>query len=132
MRNWRWTPPEHRVLFVLILVLDQIGVNACPVVDDTGALAGIVNRKDLLSDRAAGATADAVMARRVTTIFADQTLDGALPRMGRHGIRQLPVVMRGESRALIGIITLRDIAACARAAHRSSSRREGATASRSG
>ena len=111
------TAAPHEPVDAVLRRLDELGVNAFPVVDDTGALVGIVSRKDLIREPAAGATADAVMARRVATIFADQTLDAALLRMGRHGIRQLPVVTR-ESRALVGIVTLRDISAYGRSAHR--------------
>jgi CIC family chloride channel protein len=112
------TAAPHEPVDAVLRRLDELGVNAFPVVDDAGALVGIVSRKDLIRESAAGTNTDAVMARRVATIFADQTLDAALLRMGRHGIRQLPVVTRGESRALVGIVTLRDISAYARSAQR--------------
>ena len=91
--------------------LDDLGVNALPVVNAAGVLVGIVSRKDLLSEKARGATIEAVMTRRPITIFADQTIDAALQKMGRHAIRQLPVVARSEPHVLAGILSLRDIAA---------------------
>ena len=121
------TAAPHEPIDAVLRRLDELEVNAFPVVDDTGALVGIVSRKDLTAQPAPGTTADAVMAKRVTTIFADQTLDAALLKMGRHGIRQLPVVTRGESHALVGIITLRDISAYARAAPRPEDRRATST-----
>jgi len=93
--------------------LDELAVNALPAVDADDRLVGIVSRKDLhrAADRA---TVGAVMSRHVATIFPDQTLEAALLKMGRHGVRQLPVVSRGDPHRLAGIVALRDIAGQAR------------------
>jgi CIC family chloride channel protein len=92
----------------------DLGVNALPVVDSAGVLSGIVSRKDL--ERAAeGGTVETVMTAPVVTVFVDENLDAALVRMGRHAIRQLPVVERAQPQRVVGIIALKDIGVHARA-----------------
>jgi CIC family chloride channel protein len=41
----------------------------------------------------------------------DHTLDRVLVKLGRLGISELPVVSRKNPRKLLGIVTMRDVAA---------------------
>jgi CIC family chloride channel protein len=99
--------PEEPADVALARVTD-LRVNALPVVDAAGLLVGIASRKDLQRAEA-GADVASVMTSSVVTVFADQNLDVALLRMGRHAIRQLPVVERTQPKRVVGIVALKDI-----------------------
>ncbi|HUL72625.1 MAG TPA: chloride channel protein [Vicinamibacterales bacterium] len=91
------------------------------VVDDAGRLTGIVTGEDL-----ARAAPDAFVrdtARPdVVTIFADESLDAALLRLGRHRLARAPVVSRLAPDQLVGLLTLDAILG---AVDRAASEREG-------
>jgi CIC family chloride channel protein len=83
---------------------------AFAVVDPIGRLEGIVGRRELANGNPQGVIAD-VVNRQVITIFSDQSLDLALLRLGRHAIRQAPVVSRLAPEHVVGMLSLEDIAA---------------------
>jgi CIC family chloride channel protein len=93
--------------------LTQLDINAVPVVDVEGYLIGVVTMKDAERGSDPQTVAD-VMARRVVTAFGDQTVDVAVLKMARHGIRQLPIVLRDEPRRIAGILSMRDVYSIAR------------------
>jgi CBS domain-containing protein len=98
--------------------LEAAAARALPVVDDTGRLQGIVGRREL--ERAAAGdllTIDAVQ-RDVVTVFSDQSLDLALLKLGRHAVRQAPVVARLDPERVIGMLSLEDISAAVGRTHR--------------
>jgi len=103
------------------------GLGCLPVVEN-GRLVGIVTRRDLLARQAQRAEqelsaqrpevprteaawaqlrVDDVMSREPVTAFADDVIRTVIERMGRHGIRHLPVI-DGERR-VIGVVSDRDV-----------------------
>ena len=108
------------------LITDR-GIGCLPVVDHD-RLVGLVTRRDLLAhdiqtagaERAAerggaGApspawtrlTVDEVMSRDSLTASPDDTMRTVIGRMGRHGVRHLPVVDR--DRHVVGMLSDRDV-----------------------
>jgi CBS domain-containing protein len=99
-------------------------VNAFPVVDNYGRLAGIVSKLDLLRlfrpgrDRAPSETrrgnrVEDIMSPRVITVDAEDSVATAVDRMLEHGLRSLPVVDKanGES-TLVGMVSRSDLLCC--------------------
>jgi CIC family chloride channel protein len=87
--------------------------HAYPVTDGDGEMIGICTFNDLKRALSAGKTGDAlrVVARKqVETIYANQSLDTALVKMGKKGVSQLVIVDRADQSKLIGMITMQDIA----------------------
>lgn len=89
--------------------LDDIGARVLPVVDSSGSLHGIVGRQELTA--IGGATLSGRMRTHVITVFPDQSLDLALLKLGRHSVRQAPVISRLASRQVMGMLSLEDISA---------------------
>jgi acetoin utilization protein AcuB len=90
-------------------VLSEARIHRLPVIDETGALLGIVSDMDLRLAEAAGRLADpvrAVMTKRVVTISEFCPVEEAAAVMRERQVGGLPV-MRGDR--LIGIITDGDI-----------------------
>jgi H+/Cl- antiporter ClcA/CBS domain-containing protein len=81
-----------------------------PVVDASGLLAGVVTRRDLLDEEAAGErTVGQLVKRPVAVIFDTSSLREAADHMVRADVGRLPVVTREEPRRVIGIITRSDL-----------------------
>ena len=117
--------PEDDVDAAIKLITDR-GIGCLPVVDH-GRLIGLVTRGDLLAheiqtagaERAerggAGApspawtrlTVDDVMSRDSLTASPDDTMHTVIDRMGRHGVRHLPVV--DGDRQVVGMLSDRDV-----------------------
>jgi CBS domain-containing protein len=113
----------------MVMLMQEHGISALPVVDADGGLIGIVSEADLLikeappadasrfwpespEHRTARAKASAVnaadvMTGTVITVSARSSLSAAARLMREHGIKRLPVVTaNGE---LIGIASRRDL-----------------------
>jgi len=89
--------------------LEQSGARALAVIDRAGQLHGIVGRRELaLADGPSRAAGD-VARRDVVTVFADQSLDLALLKLGRLSVRQAPVVSRLAPGEVVGMLSLEDI-----------------------
>jgi len=88
-----------------------------PVLDESGALVGVVTRRDL-QDRGGGADGDTriveLIKRRPVTVYADQSLREAADLMVVSGVGRLPVVTRHAPRAVVGIVTRSDLLAAHR------------------
>jgi chloride channel protein, CIC family len=94
--------------------LEQNGTRAFVVVDAAGGLHGLVGRRELASGRTALTPVGEVARREVITVFPDQSLDLALLKLGRHSVRQAPVVSREAPGLVIGMLSLEDISAAVR------------------
>lgn len=86
-------------------------VGSAAVVDERGALVGILTERDVLRavahhDDLAGAT-QAVMSQVVATVTPDTLVAEAMGEMSSRSIRHLPVV--SESGGLEGIVSMRDL-----------------------
>jgi CBS domain-containing protein len=87
------------------------GVGALVVLDETGAIDGIVTQSDIIGLLAAEAdmattTVAALMSSPVVTIGSDDRILAAAELMKAHSVRRLPVVDDGE---LVGIVTTTDL-----------------------
>ena len=110
-------PADVLVDDVLRRVLDHDPVlgerQAWPLVDDSGALVGLVTRGDLVRaiDTTEGeATVLDIGARTLVVAFPDELLETALQRMSRAGVGRLPVVSRDEPTRLVGMLGRKGIA----------------------
>jgi CIC family chloride channel protein len=93
------------------------GVRGLPVAID-GRLAGMFTMSDaFLAERTGKAlVGDAMTSGDLVVAYADESLHSALQRMAGRGISRLPVVSRDDRGKLIGILTVRDMAAAVDAA----------------
>ena len=115
--------PETSIAELRKLMTDH-NVNAFPVVDDAGALVGLVSRLDLfrlylLPYRAFipavedtwVSSVGAIMSRAVVTVYAAEPAMSAIALMVEHGIRTIPVIDDTTAgTVVIGVITRRDLA----------------------
>jgi H+/Cl- antiporter ClcA len=89
---------------------EDAGHTAFPVVDASGALVGMVTRREVLSRarRGEGALSD-VIACAPEVIYEDCSLREAADRMLSGGFGRLPVVARSAPKTVIGIVTPADL-----------------------
>jgi H+/Cl- antiporter ClcA len=81
-----------------------------PVLNESGYLAGVLTRRDLLNPQTPGELKiEELVTRRPSFIYDDCTLREAADHMVRHEVGRLPVISRKESWKLVGIITRSDI-----------------------
>lgn len=122
--------PDASIHAAAQLMVDH-GVSGLPVVDDAGALVGILSEGDLivrqkprlwprwwqlfLADgqrlaqdyqKAMGTTVAEVMTRAVVCVSPDAPLSAAAQLLDEHNVRRLPVIERG---ALVGIVSRGDL-----------------------
>ncbi|MBS9534102.1 CBS domain-containing protein [Mycobacterium sp. M1] len=81
-------------------------ISTAPVVDDGGAVLGMVSEYDLLAK--AGQTARDVMTTAVITVSADSTIDDVRHLLIDRRIRGVPVMAQGR---LVGIVSRHDVLA---------------------
>ena len=91
--------PDQPVPDAARLLLDH-GLSSLPVVDDDGALVGILSEYDIITKR--GKLVEAVMTRGVITVPDDADLKHVAELIGLHGVRRLPVVRDGRLVGMIG------------------------------
>ena len=94
-----------------VAVLAQRNIGALPVLDDTGALVGIVSERDVIHWIARDATildapVSAVMTRDVVVGSPQDELVAVEQTMINRRFRHLPVVDQGK---LIGIVSIGDL-----------------------
>ena len=99
-------------LMELVSTIAERRIGAVLVLDEAGALAGIVSERDVvkaLAKQGAGVHAmhaGDIMTRNVTTVTPRTTINEAMELMDRGYFRHLPVLDDG---ALLGIISVRDV-----------------------
>ncbi|WP_069813410.1 CBS domain-containing protein [Streptomyces sp. TP-A0874] len=87
-------------------VLHGRRISAVPVIDDTGAVVGVVSEYDLLSR--SGSTAAAIMTSAVISVTEDTDVDEVRHLLVDRRIRRVPVL---SGRALVGIVSRSDVMA---------------------
>lgn len=87
--------------------LSEHRISAVPVVDEEGAVIGLVSEYDLLV-RPAGSTAREVMTKAVLSVTEDTDVDHVRHLLVDRRIHRVPVVSAGK---LVGIVSRADIVA---------------------
>jgi H+/Cl- antiporter ClcA/CBS domain-containing protein len=79
-----------------------------PVTDAGGRLLGVLTRRDILDHALSGRERpiQSILLTDPTVAHPDETLREVANRMARHDITRMPVVTRGQSAELVGLITL--------------------------
>jgi CIC family chloride channel protein len=102
---------ESETLAAAADVFTRTRTHGLPVLDDAGALVGILTIQDV--ERAQGnggaATVGAACTREPLVAHPDETIGAALRRMGARDIGRLPVVPRDDPRRLVGILRRADL-----------------------
>jgi chloride channel protein, CIC family len=101
---------------------------ATVLVDDSGHLAGIITRGDLMraleEGAANGAPAIGVGSRDVVVAYPDETLQDAIATMLKRGVGRLPVLSREQPGVVVGYLGRGDILAARAKWHDEEERRE--------
>ena len=106
------TVKAGQTVFEVCKTLDDAGIGATPVMNDSGELAGIFTERDLLRKVVSKGldpnivAIDQVMTSKVTTIAPNQTIQDANVLMNDLRCRHLPVIENGN---LIAVISIRDV-----------------------
>lgn len=87
-------------------VLGRHRISAVPVVDETGAVAGLVSEYDLLAK--AGAVAREVMTTAVVSVTEDTSVDDVRHLLVDRRFGRVPVLAAGR---LVGIVSRGDVVA---------------------
>jgi CIC family chloride channel protein len=110
------TIPEQMQLVDVINTLKNKDVSYLHVIDDSGALTGIISFRDIRPVLQEETVKRLIIARDVATtdvvtIGPFDNIQLALREMGRRGISQLPVVAESDNRKVIGTVSKRDVLA---------------------
>ena len=102
--------PSESVSDVEKRMVEQ-GLRGLPVLED-GRLVGIFTVTDVLAARQQGkSTVEQAMSTDLVVAYPGDSLHTALQRMTRANASRLPVVQREDPHRLIGMLTIRDLAA---------------------
>jgi CIC family chloride channel protein len=82
-----------------------------PVVNASGALVGVVTRRDLTGPEPPERTVGSVIKRPPVVIFPESSLRDAADQMARAGVGRLAVVERRDPRRLVGVLSRSDVIA---------------------
>lgn len=90
----------------LATLMAERGVSGIPIVEDGGALIGIVTKRDVLKETD-GSRAASIMTRHPVTVTPEASVRSALDILAGAGVRRLPVVdLQGR---LVGIVSESDL-----------------------
>ncbi|MCE9624112.1 MAG: chloride channel protein [Deltaproteobacteria bacterium] len=114
--NFLSVTPQTKVKELLNL-LTQSKQYAFPVLDDGKNLVGIVSLQDFQGAVFEQGLSDIVvvgelMTSEVLTVTPEQSLEEALLKIGDENIEYLPVLVSGDSKQVLGIVSRRDILSC--------------------
>jgi CBS-domain-containing membrane protein len=85
-------------------LLSTYHISGAPVVDDDGALVGLVTEADLIGKT--GRSVADIMTRRVLTVSDDTAVDTIAQMLTSNGYKRVPILRDG---ALVGIVSRADI-----------------------
>jgi CBS domain-containing protein len=103
--------PSETIAVITKLMIDR-GIGAVIVVDDTGALLGVLSERDIVlglsryADDVLNLTAEMLMRSDVSTCHPSDTLLHAMALMTDRRVRHLPVL--GDAGDLCGIVSVGD------------------------
>lgn len=108
------TIPENMTLRKFNKFLEKSKHSNFPVVDSEGLISGIISFQDFKEAVFESGLEDLIVVKelateKVITITESENLDDALNKIGTRNIEQLPVVQKGNSRKIIGMLSRRDI-----------------------
>ena len=86
--------------------LARKGINAVPVLEDDGNIAGIVSASDLMNVHDESLHAEDVMSDRVHILLRNNQVKDAAKMMVKHGVHHLVVMENGN---VIGMVSSMDI-----------------------
>jgi CBS domain-containing protein len=107
-----WCISPSKSVYQAVELMAEKEIGALPVLDDSGALSGIVSERDyarkvILKNKVASeVTIEEIMTRAVISIDENSTIETCMFLMSDNEIRHLPVVVEGR---LAGIITVGDL-----------------------
>jgi CBS domain-containing protein len=102
-RNVETASPNDPVKQIARRLIDA-GLTGLPVVDEDGALVGVVTEYDIISKQ--GETVNEIMSRGVVTVTEDTAAQRVIDLVGLHGIRGIPVLADGK---LVGLVSRADL-----------------------
>lgn len=100
------TVPAHATLAQIADTLTRHRISAAPVVDDAGAVLGLVSEYDLLAK--SGTVARELMTTAVISVSTDCAVADIRHLLVDRRIRRVPVLSEGR---LVGIVSRRDVVA---------------------
>lgn len=103
-----WTTRMQESIGNVVKTFAKLGVNGLPVIDDSGALLGLITHRDLLAAEPTGVVADVMTPRADLAVGApDESLERARKVMVARRVEKLPLV--DDRDVLVGLITMKDI-----------------------
>ncbi len=107
-----WTVDAECTVAHALEQMIEKNVGALPVVDEKGAVVGIISERDyarkvvLNKTRSLDAPIEQIMTRRVCYVRPEQTIDDCMALMTDKRVRHLPVI---DGETLMGIVSIGDV-----------------------
>jgi CBS domain-containing protein len=98
------TAPPTLPVKDLAMLLVKNQVSGVPVVDERGAIVGLVSEADIIAKK--GADVQAIMSHEVVSVSEGATVEEIARLMTKHRIKRVPVMKDGR---LLGIVSRADI-----------------------
>ena len=113
-RNARSVAPQENLQQAAKL-MDELDVGALPVCDGERLVGMVTDRDIAIRGAAAGkspqsAHVEDVMSTEVRWCFEDEPIEDVIQQMSYNQIRRLPVIAHDDSRRLVGMVSLVDLA----------------------
>jgi CBS domain-containing protein len=102
-RDIETASPDQPIVVTARRLIDA-GLTGMPVVDEGGALVGVITEYDIISKQ--GETVGDIMSRGVVTVSEETPAARVVELVGLHGIRGIPVLADGK---LTGLVTRADL-----------------------